>query len=164
MSQPSWSNTGAWLRDKAFLTKEANYRPTQRVESKLLKITAIFRYINSLLVKETHDRIFWKKTSNIPIDNGSSLNIPITVKIIASTSITLIETSILVVYLLLYYLIFNPPLLCTSSWRFEICLPSLLLRLLTANALAMPNRSTLYLVKRFYNKERGRNILVIAIY
>jgi hypothetical protein len=57
---------------------------------------------------------FRKKTSNIPVDNGSSLNIPITVKIIVLTDITLIDTSLLVVYLLLYYLIFNPPLLCTS--------------------------------------------------
>jgi hypothetical protein len=38
------------------------------------------------------------------------------------------------------------------------------LRLLTANALVMPSRSTLYLVKRFYSKVRVRNILVIAIY
>jgi hypothetical protein len=68
---------------------------------------------------------FRKKTSNIPVDNGSSLNIPITIKIIALANITLIETSVLVVYLLLYYLIFNSPLLCTSSWRFEIRLPSL---------------------------------------
>jgi hypothetical protein len=68
---------------------------------------------------------FRKKTSNIPVDNGSSLNTPITIKIIALTNITLIETSVLVAYLLLYYLIFNPPLLCTSSWPFEICLLSL---------------------------------------
>jgi hypothetical protein len=68
---------------------------------------------------------FRKKTSNIPVDNGSSLNIPVTIKIIALSNITLIETSVLVVYLLLYYLIFNPPLSCTSSWRFEVCLPSL---------------------------------------
>jgi hypothetical protein len=41
---------------------------------------------------------FRKKTSNIPGDNGSSLNIPITIKIIAFTNITLIiETSGLVV-------------------------------------------------------------------
>jgi hypothetical protein len=40
---------------------------------------------------------FEKKTSNIPVDNGSSLNVPITIKIIALTNITLIETSILVV-------------------------------------------------------------------
>jgi hypothetical protein len=70
-------------------------------------------------------RYFRKKTSNIPVDNGSSLNIPITVKIIAFTNITLIDTSVLLLYLLLYYMIFNPLLLCTSSWRFEICLPSL---------------------------------------
>jgi hypothetical protein len=68
---------------------------------------------------------FRKKTSNIPVDNGSSLNIPITIKIIVLTNRTLIETSVLLLYLLLYYLIFNPPLLCTSSWRFEIRLPSL---------------------------------------
>jgi hypothetical protein len=68
---------------------------------------------------------FRKKTSNIPVDNGSSLNIPITIKIISLTNRTLIETSVLVVYLLLYYLIFNLPLLCTSSWRFENRLPSL---------------------------------------
>jgi hypothetical protein len=57
--------------------------------------------------------------------NRNPVNIPITIKIIALTNRTLIETSVLVVYLFLYYLIFNPPLLCTSSWRFEICLPSL---------------------------------------
>jgi hypothetical protein len=33
---------------------------------------------------------FEKKTSNIPGDNGSSLNIPITTKIIALANITLI--------------------------------------------------------------------------
>jgi hypothetical protein len=55
-----------------------------------LKIGANFKYINSLLVKETHDETFWKKTSNIPVDNGSSLNVPITVKIMALTNITLI--------------------------------------------------------------------------
>jgi hypothetical protein len=60
-----------------------------------MKIKPIFDYINSLLVKETHDRIFWKKTSNIPVDNGSSLNIPITIRIIALTNITLIEASVL---------------------------------------------------------------------
>jgi hypothetical protein len=71
--------------------------PTEKFEEKLVKIMAIFKYINSLLVKETHDTIFQKKTSNIPVDNGSSLNIPITVKIIALTNRTLIETSVLVV-------------------------------------------------------------------
>jgi hypothetical protein len=30
---------------------------TERFEQKLVKITAIFEYINSLLVKETHDTI-----------------------------------------------------------------------------------------------------------
>jgi hypothetical protein len=41
---------------------------------------------------------FRKNTSKIPGDNGSSLNIPITIKIIALTNITLIETSVSVVY------------------------------------------------------------------
>jgi hypothetical protein len=63
--------------------------------------------------------LFGKKMSNIPVDNESSLDIPITIKIIALTNITLIETFVLLLYLLLYYLIFNLPLLCTSSWRFE---------------------------------------------
>jgi hypothetical protein len=40
---------------------------------------------------------FRKKRSNIPVDNGSSRNIPITIEIIALTNITLIETSVLVV-------------------------------------------------------------------
>jgi hypothetical protein len=51
-----------------------------------------------ILEKETHGTIFSKKTSNIPVDNRSSLNIPITIKIIALTNMTLIETSVLVVY------------------------------------------------------------------
>jgi hypothetical protein len=34
--------------------------------------------------------LFGKKTSNIPVDNGSSLNIPITIKIIALTNLTLV--------------------------------------------------------------------------
>jgi hypothetical protein len=66
-----------------------------------------------------------EKMSNIPGDNGSSLNVPKTIKNFALANRTLLEISVLVVYLLLYYLIYNPPLLCTSSWRFEICLPSL---------------------------------------
>jgi hypothetical protein len=40
---------------------------------------------------------FGKKTSNIPIDNGSSLNIPITIKIITLTNIRIIDTSVKVV-------------------------------------------------------------------
>jgi hypothetical protein len=40
---------------------------------------------------------FGKKMSNIPVGNGSSLNVPITIKIIALTNITLIETSVKVV-------------------------------------------------------------------
>ena len=85
-------------------------------------IGSIFKYLSSLLVKDTHDWIFRKKTPYISVDNGSSLNVTITIKIIVLTNITLIETSVLAFYLLVYYLIFNLPLLCTSSWRFEICL------------------------------------------
>ena len=66
---------------------------------------------------------FKKNTSYIPVDNGSSLNVTISIRIIALTNITLIETSVLVLYLSIHSLIFNFPLLCTSSWRFEICLP-----------------------------------------
>ena len=86
-------------------------------------IGSIFKYLSSLLVKDTHDRIFRKNTSYIPVDNGSSLNVTISIRIIALTNITLIETSVLVLYLSIHSLIFNFPLLCTSSWRFEICLP-----------------------------------------
>ena len=39
------------------------------------------------------------------------------------TNIIIIETSVLALYLLIHYLILNSSLLCTSSWRFEICLP-----------------------------------------
>ena len=86
-------------------------------------IGSIFKYLSSLLVKDTHDRIFRKNTSYIPVDNGSSLNVTISIRIIALTNITLIETSVLVLYLSIHSLIFNFPLLCTSSWRFETCLP-----------------------------------------
>ena len=77
-------------------------------------------------VDSTKTRIilfYLKNTSNIPVDDGSSLNIPITVKIIALANVTVIETSVLALYLFIHSLIFNSPLLCTSSWRFEICLP-----------------------------------------
>ena len=86
-------------------------------------IGSIFKYLSSLLVKDTHDRIFRKNTSYISVDNGSSLNVTIRIRIIALTNITLIETSVLVLYLSIHSLIFNFPLLCTSSWRFETCLP-----------------------------------------
>jgi hypothetical protein len=44
-------------------------------------------------------QIFSKKhVPKIPGDNGSSLNIPIAIKIMALTNITLIETSVSVVY------------------------------------------------------------------
>jgi hypothetical protein len=86
-------------------------------------IGSIFKYLSSLLVKDTHDRIFRKNTSYIPVDNGSSLNVTIRIKINELTNITVIETSVIAIYLLIHYLIFNSSLLCTSSWRFEICLP-----------------------------------------
>jgi hypothetical protein len=126
MRRPSWSYEGDCLRDNTFPMMESNCRPLPELfTTKLLEISAIFEYINSLLVKARIILIFRKKTSNIPVGNGSSLNIPITMKIIALTNRTLIETSVLLLYPLLYYLIFKSPLLCTSSWRFEICLPSL---------------------------------------
>jgi hypothetical protein len=78
---------------------ESNCRPQLRsFELKLLKIWAIFKYINSLLEKETNDRIFSKNMPKIPGDNGSSLNKLIAIKIIALTNITLIETYVPVVY------------------------------------------------------------------
>ena len=46
----------------------------------------------------------------MPVDNGSSLNTLITIEIIALTNITIIETSVLALYLLVHYLIFNLPL------------------------------------------------------
>jgi hypothetical protein len=61
--------------------------------------------------------------SKIPVDNGSSLNKLITLKVISLTNITLIETSVPVVYLLVYYSIYYPPLLCTSCDVSKICLP-----------------------------------------
>jgi hypothetical protein len=67
---------------------------------------------------------FRKNMSKIPVDNGSSLSKLITLKIIALTNITLIiETSISVVYLLVYYSIYYSPLLCTSCGDLKICLP-----------------------------------------
>ena len=44
-----------------------------------------------------------KNTSYIPVDNGSSLNIPISIKIIALTNIIVIEISVLALYLLVHY-------------------------------------------------------------
>jgi hypothetical protein len=68
-------------------------------------------------------QIFSKNVSKIPVDNGSSLNIPITITIITLTNITLIETSVPVVYLLVYYSIYYSPLLCTSCDVSKIYLP-----------------------------------------
>jgi hypothetical protein len=53
----------------------------------------------------------------------TSGNSPITLKIIALTNITVIKTSVSVVYLLVYYSIYYPPLLCTSCGSSKICLP-----------------------------------------
>jgi hypothetical protein len=66
----------------------------------LVKIRAKIKHIYSLLAKR---RImigyFQKNMSKIPVDNESSLNVTVTLKIIALTYITLIETSVSVVYL-----------------------------------------------------------------
>jgi hypothetical protein len=67
--------------------------------------------------------IFRKNTSKIPVDNGSPLNKLIPLTIITLTNITLIETSVSVVYLLVYFSIYYPPLLCTSFDVSKICLP-----------------------------------------
>jgi hypothetical protein len=58
MNRPSWSIEGDCLRDSTFPMMESNYRPLLKFVSRLLKIAAIFDYINSLLVKETHGQIF----------------------------------------------------------------------------------------------------------
>ena len=42
---------------------------------------------------------FFENMSYIPVDNGSSLTITITIKIIALTNRTIIKTSVLVLYL-----------------------------------------------------------------
>jgi hypothetical protein len=78
---------------------ESNCRPQYgSFELNQLKIRAIFKHINSLLEKRHMIEYFRKNMSKIPGDNGSSLNITITIKIIALTNITLIETSVLAVY------------------------------------------------------------------
>jgi hypothetical protein len=59
---------------------------------------AIFKY-NLSLRKETHDTIFSKKNmSKIPVDNGSSLNKLITLKINVLANISVTKTSVSVVY------------------------------------------------------------------
>jgi hypothetical protein len=81
------------------LLKDSNYRPQfGSFELKLLKIWKFFKYINYLLAKRRMIAYFRKNMSKMPVDNGSSLNIPITKIINALTNITLIETSVLVVY------------------------------------------------------------------
>jgi hypothetical protein len=80
------------------LSMESNCWPQYgSYELKLFKIGANFKYINSLLAKRRMIGYFRKNMSKIPIDNGSSLNILITLKIIALANITLIETSVSVV-------------------------------------------------------------------
>jgi hypothetical protein len=96
MDHPSGLTRGG-LSKRQYISDEGIelQNSTERNESKLLKIMPIFKYINSLLVKDTWYYILEKKTSNTPVDNGSSLNIPITIKIIALTNRTLIKTSVL---------------------------------------------------------------------
>jgi hypothetical protein len=108
--RPTWNDRwvlheGDCLRDNIFPMKESNYRPQLKESSRSCwKLRWVYKLS---LSKSTNNFDYSKKTSNIPVDNGSSLNIPITMKIIALTNITLIETSVLLLYLLLYYLIFN---------------------------------------------------------
>jgi hypothetical protein len=100
---------------------ELNCRPQLGLfELNQLKIWAIFKYINSLSLR---DDIFRKNMSKIPVANGSSLNKLITLKIEVLANITITKTSVLVVYLLVYYSIYYPPLLCTSCNISKICLP-----------------------------------------
>ena len=66
-----------------------------------------------------------KYVPNIPVDNGSYFNEPITIKIIALTYVVMMETSLILLYSLLYHSIHNPSLLCTSCDDSKICLPSL---------------------------------------
>jgi hypothetical protein len=66
---------------------------------------------------------FRKNMSNIPGDNGSSLNILITLKINVLAKITVTKTSVLAVYPSLVYSFYYPPLLCTSCDVSKICLP-----------------------------------------
>jgi hypothetical protein len=58
MNRPSWSEEGYCLKDNTFPMMESNYRSLLKFETKLLKITANFEYLNSLLVKEANDRFF----------------------------------------------------------------------------------------------------------
>jgi hypothetical protein len=67
------------------------------IELNQLKMWAIFRYINSLTRRDTWYRYFRKNISKIPGDNGSSLNITITLKINVLANITITKTSVLVV-------------------------------------------------------------------
>ena len=63
---------------------------------------------------------FGKTLPTYPLIMGPIFMYQLTIKIIALTSITVIETSVLALYQLVYYFIFNLPLLCTSSfvlWR-----------------------------------------------
>jgi hypothetical protein len=78
---------------------ELNCRPQFGLfQLKLLKIWVIFKYIYLLTRIDTWYGYFRKNMSNIPGDNGSSLNKLKTLQIIALADITLIETSVSVVY------------------------------------------------------------------
>jgi uncharacterized protein (UPF0333 family) len=68
------------------------------IRVKAVENSSNFKYMNSLLAKRRMIGYFQKNMSKIPGDNGSSLNITITTRIIALTNTTLIETSVLVVY------------------------------------------------------------------
>ena len=90
------------------LNEGIELQTTTRINGlRLLEFASNFEYLKSLLVKDTHDRIFRKNTSYIPGDNGSSLNITIPIKIIALTNISIIKRTVLLLYLLVHYLFFN---------------------------------------------------------
>jgi hypothetical protein len=94
-----WPNTGRIMLPNSRISMESNCRPQLgSFELNQLKIWANFKYINSLLAKRQMIGYFWKNMSNIPGDNGSSLNKLITLKIIALTNITVTKTSVSVVY------------------------------------------------------------------
>ena len=85
---------------------------------------ATWRCGHCYLVGDTNNFIFLKNTSNIPVGNGSSVKALIIKPTRPIIIITIIYTSVLVLYLLLYNSIRNPPLLCTSCDVSKICLPS----------------------------------------
>ena len=68
--------------------------------------------------------MFLKTRPTYPLIMGPLLiQYSITITIITLTNRTLVKTSVLFFQLILYHLIFNSPLLCTSCGDLKICLP-----------------------------------------